>query len=138
VSGGDLKERTKAYALQVITLVDGLPRRRSTDVIGNQLLRSATSIGANYRAARRGKSDQDFIAKLKIVEEEADECLYWLELLGESGNVPRGQLTTLIAETNALLAITVASIKTMRERVAKAARETNHAGRRRSSEPPGQ
>jgi four helix bundle protein len=136
VSGGDLKQRTKAYALQVIALVDGLPRRRSTDVIGNQLLRSATSIGANNRAARRGKSDLDFIAKLKIVEEEADECLYWLELLGESGHVPREQLLAVTAEINALLAITVASIKTTRERLAKAARATNSAGRRRSSEPP--
>lgn len=136
MSSGDLKQRTKVYALQVIALVDSLPRRRSADVIGHQLLRSATSVGANYRAARRGRSGADFIAKLKIVEEEADECLYWLELLGESGLAPREQLTDLIAEGNALLAITVASIKTMRERDRDTVRTTNGEGRRRSSEPP--
>ncbi len=114
--GGDLKARTKGYALRVIALVDVLPRTRSAEVIGRQLLRCATSVGANYRAARRGRSDADFVAKLKIVEEEADECLYWLELLIESGMVQAEQVADVQAEGNAILAITVASIKTMRER----------------------
>ena len=81
-----------------------------------QLLRSATSVGANYRAACRAKSPDDFIAKMKIVEEEADECLYWLELLAESGLVAPERLTEVVAEGNALVAMTVASIKTLRWR----------------------
>jgi four helix bundle protein len=108
----------------VIALVDALPRTRSAEVIGRQLLRCATSVGANYRAARRGHSDADFVAKLKIVEEEADECLYWLELLTESGMVPADQVAEVQAEGNAILAITVASIKTMRERQKRRARAT--------------
>ena len=119
---GDLKARTKGYALRVIALVDALPRTRSAEVIGRQLLRCATSVGANYRAARRGRSDADFIAKLKIVEEEADECLYWLELLTESGMVRAEQVADVYAEGNAILAITIASIKTMRERQQRRAR----------------
>src|SRR5947207_15435942 len=81
----DLRPRTKAYALRVIRLVESLPRNRTADVIGKQLLRSATSVGANYRAACRAKSPADFTAKMGIVEEEADESLYWMELLIESG-----------------------------------------------------
>ena len=114
MGGGELHARTKAYALRVIKLVDALPQTRTADVIGRQLLRPATSVGANYRAARRAKSPNDFIAKMKIVEEEADECLYWLELLGDSGLVPAHRLTELVEEGNALVAMTVASIKTVR------------------------
>ena len=114
MSNGDLRGRTKAYALRIIRLVEALPRSRTADVIGKQLLRSATSVGANYRAACRAKSPDDFIAKMKIVEEEADECLYWLELLTESGLVAHERLTEVVAEGNALMAMTVASIKTMR------------------------
>jgi four helix bundle protein len=114
VTDGDLHTRTKAYALQVIRLVQALPRDRVADVIGRQLLRAATSVGANHRAARRARSPGDFIAKMKIVEEEADECLYWLELLLESGLVSEARLTDLLAEGNALMAMTVASIKTVR------------------------
>lgn len=77
---GDLKLRTKAYALRVLELVRALPHDTSSQVLGRQLLRSATSVGANYRAARRAKSPADFLAKMKIVEEEADESVYWLEL----------------------------------------------------------
>jgi four helix bundle protein len=116
MEGSDLKQRTRAYALRVIQLVDMLPRTRSADVIGRQLIRCATSVGANYRATRRAKSDADFIAKLKIVEEEADESLYWLELLGESSLAAPNVVTEIHAEGNALLAITVSSIKTMRGR----------------------
>ena len=76
MSDGHLQRRTKAYALRVITLVESLPHNRTADVIGKQLLRCATSVGANYRSACRAKSPNDFIAKMKIVEEEADECLY--------------------------------------------------------------
>jgi four helix bundle protein len=78
---------------------------------------SATSVGANYRAACRGKSTADVIVKLSIVEEEADESLYWLELLIESGLTPAEKLNSLISETNEILAMTVASIKTLRNKV---------------------
>ena len=83
----DLKERTKGFALQVIQLVERLPRRRAADIIGGQLLRAGTSVGANYRAACRAKSSADFISKMGIVEEEADESIYWMELLIEAGIV---------------------------------------------------
>ncbi|MBE9139405.1 four helix bundle protein [Nodosilinea sp. LEGE 07088] len=103
-------------ALRLIRLVEALPRKRSTEVIGKQLIRCGTSVGANYRAACRAKSLPDLIAKLGIVEEEADECLYWIELLVEAGEVPENQVKSLMAETNEILAMTVASIKTLRHR----------------------
>jgi len=77
----DLKKRTKAFALRVIALVESLPRSRTANVIGNQLLRSGTSVGANYRSACRGRSPAEFVSKMGIVEEEADESLFWMELL---------------------------------------------------------
>jgi four helix bundle protein len=110
------KERTKNLGLRVIELVEGLPKNLTADVISRQLLRCATSIGANYRAACRGKSTADVMAKLAIVEEEADEAIYWLELLIESGVVAAAQVTELIKEANEILAMTVASIKTLRAR----------------------
>jgi four helix bundle protein len=105
------KERTKILALRVIELVGGLPKSLTADVISRQLLRCAISIGANYRAACRGKSTADVMAKLAIVEEEADEAIYWLELLTESGVVTAAQVTALLKEANEILAMTVASIK---------------------------
>ncbi|MEO1148200.1 MAG: four helix bundle protein [Cyanobacteria bacterium J06638_22] len=110
------KQRTKQLALRVIQLTDALPVKPSSSVIGRQLLRCATSVGANYRAACRAKSTADLIAKLSIVEEEADECLYWLELLVESGTLPAAKLQALMTETNEILAMTVASIKTLRRK----------------------
>lgn len=83
----ELKKRTKQIGLEVLKLIDELPNRPSAWVIAKQVLRSGTSIGANYRAACRAKSSADFIFKLKIVEEESDETLYWLEMLEESGLV---------------------------------------------------
>jgi four helix bundle protein len=77
----DLKVRTKTFAIEVIRFVSKLPPKTEFNIIGRQLMRSATSIGANYRAARRGRSNKDFIAKLAICEEEADESLYWLDCL---------------------------------------------------------
>jgi len=111
----EFKRRTKAIGLRVIRLVEALPPGRAADVLGKQLLRSATSIGANYRAACRGKSRPDLLAKLAIVEEEADETIHWLEMLAESGTVPESKLTDLIRETNEVLAMVVASIKTLRK-----------------------
>jgi four helix bundle protein len=110
------KARTKDLALRVIRMVESLPRGRSADVIGRQLLRCATSVGANYRAACRGKSPSDVVAKLGIVEEEADEAIYWMELLVEGGFIPAPRLKELLTEMNEIVAMTVASIKTLRSR----------------------
>ncbi|PSR19766.1 four helix bundle protein [filamentous cyanobacterium CCP3] len=110
------KQRTKVLALRVIRLVEALPRKPATDVIGKQLIRCATSVGANYRSACRAKSVADLIAKLGIVEEEADECLYWLELLVETEEISAERVKSLMAETNEILAMTVASIKTLRRK----------------------
>ena len=110
----DFKERTQKLALRVIRLVETLPKTSAAQIIGRQFLRSATSIGANYRAACRGKSKADVIAKLALVEEEADESLYWLDLLAESGIIKQEKLSSLAKETEEILAMTVASIKTLR------------------------
>ena len=110
------KQRTKRLALRAIDLVEALPKGRTAEVIGRQLLRSATSVGANYRAACRGKSTADVLAKLAIVEEEADETVYWLELLVEAEIVPESRVTALLKESNEIVAMTVASIKTLRGR----------------------
>jgi four helix bundle protein len=108
--------RTKQMALRVIKMVEALPKGMTAPVIGRQVLRSATSVGANYRAACRARSTADMIAKLKIVEEEADETLYWLELLIEAEILPASRLQPLIQEINEIVAMTVASIKTLRHR----------------------
>ena len=110
------KQRTKKLPLRVIEHVEVLPHGRTADVIARQLLRSATSVGANYRAACRGKSADDVMAKLAIVEEEADETAYWIELLIEAAIVPQVQLADLLKETDEIVAMTVASIKTLRRR----------------------
>jgi four helix bundle protein len=110
------KQRTKNLALRVIELTESLPASTVTHVVGRQLLRSATSVGANYRAACRGKSPADVLAKLAIVEEEADETIYWLELLVEAGIVPESRVTHLLRESHEIVAMTVASIKTLRGR----------------------
>jgi four helix bundle protein len=108
--------RTKQMALRVIKMTETLPKNMTTSVIGRQVLRSATSVGANYRAACRARSTADMIAKLKIVEEEADETLYWLELLIEAGLVPARRLASLMKEVDEIVAMTVASIRTLRHR----------------------
>jgi four helix bundle protein len=87
VNEEDLKRRTKQFGLRVIRLAESLPSTSTARTIGNQLLRSGLSVGANYRAACRGKSGADFVAKTGISLEEADECLYWMELLQEAGIV---------------------------------------------------
>ena len=110
------KRRTRQLALEIIGLVESLHRSRTADVIGRQLLRSGTSIGANYRAACRGKSKADIISKLAIVEEEADETIYWLELLIESKIVELPRVNLLLKESNEIVAMVVASIKTLRGR----------------------
>jgi len=113
----ELMARTKQFALRVIRLCSALSKGVATDVISRQLLRSATSVGANYRAACRARSQSDFVAKMAIVEEEADESVYWIELLIESNSVDRRRVTPLLAEANELTAIASASRKTARARV---------------------
>ena len=108
----DMKARTRDFALRVIRLVESLPKGRAADIIGRQLLRADTSVGANYRATQRAKSRADFINKLVIVEEEADECGYWLELLVSAGIIKPALLKELSKECDELTAIVVAMIKT--------------------------
>jgi four helix bundle protein len=112
----EFKDRTKKLALRVIRLAEALPKEQAAQIIGKQLLRSAMSVGANYRAACRGKSPADVLNKLAIVEEEADESLYWMELLIESGVIPETKLTSLMSETNEIISMIVTSIKTLRVR----------------------
>lgn len=111
-----MKRRTKQFALRVIRLVESLPNGRTAEVIGRQMLRSGTSVGANYRAACRAKSTADFIAKMGTVEEEADESSYWMELLVEAEIVKAEKLGSLMKEADELVAITVASINTAKKR----------------------
>jgi len=108
----ELINRFKQFALRVIRLCQSLPTDKTADVIKGQLLRAGTSVGANYRAACRAKSSADFINKLKIVEEELDESLYWMELLIEAKIITEQKLNDLKKEGNELLSIIVSSIMT--------------------------
>ena len=112
----ELKARTKCFALRVIKLVGALPNDPAARVIGNQMLRSATSVGANYRAACRAQSRAAFAARLAVVIEEADETLYWLELLADSGRVKATLLANLQNEASELVAIVTAARKTAQKR----------------------
>jgi four helix bundle protein len=112
----DFKSRTKGYALRIIRLVESLPSSRVAVVIGNQLVRAGTSVGANYRAASRAKSRADFISKMGTVEEECDESLYWIELLIESQTIKPELVSDLMREGTEILALTVASARTARSR----------------------
>ncbi len=112
----EFKSRTKDFALAVIRVVDPLPRKTlSTDIISRQLIRCATSVTANYRAACRARTTPEFQAKLGIVEEEGDESAFWLEMLQDTGALPHDILAPLITEANALTAMTVASIRTSKK-----------------------
>jgi four helix bundle protein len=115
MSNENLKQRTKKFALNVIRFVEALPHDDTYRVLGRQLVRSGTSVGANYRAACRAKSTADFINKMGNVEEEADESGYWLELLIEDGKAPSANAAPLAKEASELVAIAVASINTARE-----------------------
>jgi len=112
----DLKQRTKAFALRVIRLYGKLPKTTDAQVLGKQILRSGTSVAANYREARRGRSVAETIAKLGIVEQELDETILWLELLGESEIVSATRLQPLTQEAEELLKIMVASIVRLKKK----------------------
>ena len=110
----EMKERTKQFGLRIIRAAAALPRSFAARHIGGQLLRAGTSVGANYRAACRARTQAEFIAKLGIVEEEADESIYWMDMLIEAGIMPKAKLGALMTETNEILSIVVASINTAR------------------------
>ncbi|MFO8013855.1 MAG: four helix bundle protein [Phycisphaerae bacterium] len=110
-----LRSRTKLLGLRVIRLVDALPKTTAAQIVARQVLRSALSVGANYRAACRARSRAEFIAKIGIVEEEVDETHYWLEILGESELMDEARLGSLLDETSELTAMVVASIRTARK-----------------------
>ena len=109
------RRRTQQFALRAMKLVDSLPQKRSADVLGKQLARSASSVGANYRASCRARSPADFIAKMGIVEEEADESGYWMELIVGAGLMSAKRVQALMKESDELVAIAVASINTARK-----------------------
>ena len=111
----ELKARTKAFAVRVVKMTEALPRKRSADIVARQLLRSATSVGANYRAACRARSRREFTAKIGIVTEEADESLYWLEILVETGLMDEAKLKNLIQEADELTAIFTTASYTARQ-----------------------
>jgi four helix bundle protein len=112
----EMRERTKHFALRVVRLVQALPREETARVVGRQLLRSGTSVGANYRAVCRARSPAEFISKLGIVLEEADECCFWLELLIESELMKADRVQPLLDEANQLVAIIAASRRTAQKR----------------------
>ena len=101
----DLKVRTKKFALEIISLVSELPKNNAGFVLGNQLMRSGTSVGANYRSSQRGRSRAEFIAKLGIVQEEADETIFWLELISDSNLLPKEKVAPILKEADELTAI---------------------------------
>jgi len=109
----ELKQRTKDFALRVLKLIDSLPERRSARVLANQLGRSGTSVGANYRAACRSRSTAEMISRLSVVEEEADESAFWMELISEHGLVKPTKVRALLEEAGELTAIMVASRRTL-------------------------
>jgi four helix bundle protein len=113
----EMKERTKAFAVRIVKLVQTLPRSEEARIIGRQLLRAGTSVGANYRAVCRARSRAEFAAKMGIVMEEADETAFWLELLIAIEIMPAHRLNDLIRETEELLAIGGASIRTVKIRI---------------------
>jgi four helix bundle protein len=112
----ELKSRTKKYGIEMIRFLYSLPKENITSAIVNQLVRSATSIGANYRAALRSRSDKEFIAKMGIIVEEADETLYWLEIMNEVSqfNKAKNEIDILMKEANELTAIFVSTLKTLK------------------------
>jgi len=115
----NLKQRTRQFALDVIKLVEKLPRDRVSEVLGKQLLRSGTSVAANYRSASRAKSPADFIAKMSLVEEEADESVLWVDLLEASTRIQPVAAKPLMQEAGELTAIAVVSVRTARRHAAE-------------------
>lgn len=114
MTAAELKERTKKFHIAVIKLCEGLPRNATGFELAKQLIRSAGSVGANYRAACRAKSNADFIYKIEVVIEEAGESLYWLEVITEAGLLENVKTDILMKEANELVSIFVATVKTVK------------------------
>ena len=112
----DLKDRTFRFSIDVIDLVELLPNKKATSVISYQILKSGTSVGANYRAARRARSDKEFISKINIVLEEADETLFWLEIIKVKKWIKGNDLEKLLKESDELTAIFTSTLKTMNQK----------------------
>lgn len=112
----EMKKRTKEFAKEIIKLCRNLPDNREGRLVGNQIFRAGTSVAANYRAACRARSTAEFISKLSIVEEEADETLFWLELIKEMRILDDASLDSLMKENDEIIAIIVSSIKTARKK----------------------
>lgn len=112
----ELKKRTKQFAIRIVKLFRSLPRSEEARIIGRQVLRSGTSVAANYRAVCRSRSKAEFIAKIGVVVEEADETVLWLELLVDAAIMPESRLAKLILEANELLAIFAASQRTAKRK----------------------
>ena len=123
----DLKDRTRRFALRVIRLVRALPNTLEAREIGRQLLRAGTSVGANYRAACRARSKVEFLSKLGIVEEEADESAFWLEIIIYAGLLEKNLVDSLLNEANELTAIMVTSRKSTRKGINQSKRRTRNA-----------
>jgi len=111
-----IKDRTRRFAINIIKFINTLPRNTTAFVITKQIIRSATSIGANYRSALRGRSKAEFISKLGIAEEEADETIYWLEILVESGIASGNAVEILLKEADEITSIIVSSLKTAKHK----------------------
>ena len=118
----EFKRRTRAFAIGIIELIREMPRDMAGAVLSRQLVRSATSVGANYRAACRGRSVADVISRLGVVEEEADETMYWLELIRDAGLLSSARIKPHYDEANEIVAMTVASIRTLRARRSSSSR----------------
>jgi len=111
----ELKQRTKAFAIRIVNLFRALPRSPDAQTLGKQLLRSGTSVAANYRAVCRARSKAEFVAKIGVVVEEADETVFWLELLSETGIIRAQRAEDLLKEANELVAIFAASLRTSKQ-----------------------
>ena len=115
--GEELRQRTYNFALRIIKLWKALPKGIEYEVVGKQLLRCGTAVGANYRAATVGKSDRDFLNKVRVCQEEADECCYWLSLMANAEMLPAKKLEAILDEANQLTAIMTASAITVHKRL---------------------
>lgn len=115
----ELKIRTRKFTIEIFNFVDKLPNRRSGNIIGNQLGRSASSVAANYRAACRGRSHAEFVAKIGIVEEEADESTFWLDIIPDTKNATIEEVEPLLKEARELTAIFTAASKTAKQNKGK-------------------
>ncbi len=113
----DLKKRTFDFSISIIGIAELLPKNKATNVVSYQIIKSGTSVGANYRAAKRARSDKEFISKINIVLEEADETLFWLEIIKTKNWIKNEVLEKMLKEADELTAIFVSTLKTMNQRI---------------------